>query len=191
MASATTLAATKNLLFKVYLHSNENGPRPCGPSSLSGDLRRGRCRLRSRVGKPMRLGEPETGGWSKLVDGSRRLDRRQGRTGSAMGLGGRRRVTRRLMIGAMLGGCRRRDRSCGRARHAGRQKRKCQQHRQSEEHRRHIPKIVRTALGSNDGLLRLAGAAGFEPANAGTKNRCLTTWRRPSRRPVDAGKARL
>src|SRR4029078_5571743 len=29
----------------------------------------------------------------------------------------------------------------------------------------------------------LAGAAGFEPANAGTKNRCLTTWRRPSRRP--------
>src|SRR6187551_3655419 len=28
---------------------------------------------------------------------------------------------------------------------------------------------------------RLAGAAGFEPANAGTKNRCLTTWRRPSR----------
>ena len=25
----------------------------------------------------------------------------------------------------------------------------------------------------------LAGAAGFEPANAGTKNRCLTTWRRP------------
>src|SRR3954463_5625171 len=29
---------------------------------------------------------------------------------------------------------------------------------------------------------RLAGAAGFEPANAGTKNRCLTTWRRPSRR---------
>jgi site-specific DNA recombinase len=28
----------------------------------------------------------------------------------------------------------------------------------------------------------MAGAAGFEPANAGTKNRCLTTWRRPSRR---------
>ena len=25
----------------------------------------------------------------------------------------------------------------------------------------------------------LAGAAGFEPANAGTKNRCLTTWPRP------------
>ncbi len=27
--------------------------------------------------------------------------------------------------------------------------------------------------------LRLAGAAGFEPANADTKNQCLTTWRRP------------
>jgi hypothetical protein len=27
----------------------------------------------------------------------------------------------------------------------------------------------------------LAGVAGFEPANAGTKNRCLTTWRHPSR----------
>ncbi len=26
----------------------------------------------------------------------------------------------------------------------------------------------------------MAGAAGFEPANGGTKSRCLTTWRRPS-----------
>ena len=26
----------------------------------------------------------------------------------------------------------------------------------------------------------LAGAAGFEPANAGIKTRCLTTWRRPN-----------
>src|SRR3954454_5877962 len=25
----------------------------------------------------------------------------------------------------------------------------------------------------------LAGAPGFEPGNGGTKNRCLTTWRRP------------
>ena len=25
----------------------------------------------------------------------------------------------------------------------------------------------------------MAGAAGFEPANGGTKSRCLTTWRRP------------
>ena len=27
----------------------------------------------------------------------------------------------------------------------------------------------------------MAGAPGFEPGNGGTKNRCLTTWRRPSR----------
>lgn len=27
---------------------------------------------------------------------------------------------------------------------------------------------------------KLAGAAGFEPANAGIKSRCLTTWRRPN-----------
>jgi hypothetical protein len=26
----------------------------------------------------------------------------------------------------------------------------------------------------------LAGALGFEPRNGGTKNRCLTTWRRPN-----------
>ena len=30
----------------------------------------------------------------------------------------------------------------------------------------------------------LAGAPGFEPGNAGTKNRCLTTWRRPNLVPV-------
>ena len=29
------------------------------------------------------------------------------------------------------------------------------------------------------GTISLAGAAGFEPANAGIKSRCLTTWRRP------------
>ena len=28
----------------------------------------------------------------------------------------------------------------------------------------------------------LAGAPGFEPGNGGTKNRCLTTWRRPNAR---------
>src|SRR5947207_10023154 len=28
--------------------------------------------------------------------------------------------------------------------------------------------------------LKLAGAEGFEPTNAGSKDRCLTTWRRPS-----------
>ncbi len=31
-----------------------------------------------------------------------------------------------------------------------------------------------------NGKPRLAGALGFEPRNGGTKNRCLTTWRRPS-----------
>lgn len=31
-------------------------------------------------------------------------------------------------------------------------------------------------------LYSLAGPAGFEPANAGTKTRCLTTWRRPNSR---------
>ena len=30
------------------------------------------------------------------------------------------------------------------------------------------------------GILKLAGAAGFEPANGGIKSRCLTTWRRPN-----------
>ncbi len=25
----------------------------------------------------------------------------------------------------------------------------------------------------------MAGTVGFEPTNDGTKNRCLTTWRRP------------
>lgn len=30
--------------------------------------------------------------------------------------------------------------------------------------------------------LCLAGAPGFEPGNVGTKNRCLTTWRRPNSR---------
>lgn len=33
----------------------------------------------------------------------------------------------------------------------------------------------------------LAGVAGFEPANAGTKNRCLTTWRHPSSHAALAG----
>jgi hypothetical protein len=33
--------------------------------------------------------------------------------------------------------------------------------------------------GSQILLSHLAGAAGFEPANDGTKNRCLTAWPRP------------
>ena len=36
----------------------------------------------------------------------------------------------------------------------------------------------------------LAGAGGFEPPNGGTKNRCLTTWRRPNvARLLDCGGA--
>ena len=27
----------------------------------------------------------------------------------------------------------------------------------------------------------MAGAAGFEPANVDSKNRCLTAWRRPNK----------
>lgn len=27
----------------------------------------------------------------------------------------------------------------------------------------------------------MAGVEGFEPSNAGTKNRCLTTWRHPNK----------
>src|SRR5215218_9075294 len=34
--------------------------------------------------------------------------------------------------------------------------------------------------GARVNIRRLAGAPGFEPGNGGTKNRCLTTWRRPS-----------
>lgn len=35
---------------------------------------------------------------------------------------------------------------------------------------------------------RMAGAPGFEPGNVGTKNRCLTAWRRPSRRGIPAAR---
>ena len=34
----------------------------------------------------------------------------------------------------------------------------------------------------------LAGAAGFEPAHGGTKNRCLTAWLRPSRAAPYSGR---
>lgn len=30
-------------------------------------------------------------------------------------------------------------------------------------------------------FIKMAGAEGFEPTHAGTKNRCLTTWLRPNR----------
>ena len=39
--------------------------------------------------------------------------------------------------------------------------------------------------------LELAGAAGFEPANGGTKSRCLTTWRRPNSRALIGATRRL
>jgi hypothetical protein len=38
---------------------------------------------------------------------------------------------------------------------------------------------------------RLAGAAGFEPAHGGTKNRCLTAWLRPSRAAPYSGRIGL
>ena len=34
-------------------------------------------------------------------------------------------------------------------------------------------------IGMKKVLIELAGAPGFEPGNVDTKNRCLTTWRRP------------
>lgn len=44
------------------------------------------------------------------------------------------------------------------------------------------PNVEREAepLYFNSLQLNVAGVAGFEPANAGTKNRCLTTWRHPN-----------
>ena len=38
-------------------------------------------------------------------------------------------------------------------------------------------------------MMTLAGAAGFEPANAGSKVRCLTAWRRPKAAPNIGGAA--
>ena len=40
------------------------------------------------------------------------------------------------------------------------------------------PKIEITQ--PNGCVISMAGPAGFEPANAGTKTQCLTTWRRPN-----------
>src|SRR2546430_3157604 len=44
--------------------------------------------------------------------------------------------------------------------------------------------VTRRLLITHHALLitkKLAGAEGFEPTNAGSKDRCLTTWRRPSK----------
>ena len=43
--------------------------------------------------------------------------------------------------------------------------------------------------GSTPRMRCLAGAAGFEPADGGTKSRCLTTWRRPNGGGLIAGSA--
>ncbi len=37
----------------------------------------------------------------------------------------------------------------------------------------------------------MAGAAGFEPANVDSKNRCLTAWRRPNKRKSYAIKVKF
>src|SRR2546423_5222997 len=44
--------------------------------------------------------------------------------------------------------------------------------------------VIRRLLITHHALLitkKLAGAEGFEPTNAGSKDRCLTTWRRPNK----------
>ncbi len=48
-------------------------------------------------------------------------------------------------------------------------------------------RVTGLGLASELNHLKLAGAAGFEPTNAGTKNRCLTAWRRPSDRDLRGG----
>ena len=40
--------------------------------------------------------------------------------------------------------------------------------------------IYKEKTAISDGLYSVAGVAGFEPTNVGTKSRCLTTWRHPN-----------
>jgi hypothetical protein len=52
-----------------------------------------------------------------------------------------------------------------------------------------IKKIVRNGQDANCcdqkcGKIKLAGAGGIEPPNAGIKIRCLTAWRRPNNEAV-------
>ena len=42
------------------------------------------------------------------------------------------------------------------------------------------PQMTRPGIILHFQICSLAGAPGFEPGNADTKNRCLTTWRRPN-----------
>src|SRR2546425_6676542 len=51
----------------------------------------------------------------------------------------------------------------------------------SDEFREHFTRTLHLVT-HNSSLItqKLAGAEGFEPTNAGSKDRCLTTWLRPS-----------
>ena len=44
----------------------------------------------------------------------------------------------------------------------------------------HFALCSQSAIGNWQSAMDLAGAGGFEPTNAGSKDRCLTTWLRPS-----------
>lgn len=53
-------------------------------------------------------------------------------------------------------------------------------HSESVADPRGIDAMERYGIGAQDSVGQMAGALGFEPRNDDTKNRCLTTWRRPS-----------
>jgi hypothetical protein len=44
----------------------------------------------------------------------------------------------------------------------------------------HFALCSQSAIGNQKSAMNMAGAGGFEPTNAGSKDRCLTTWLRPS-----------
>ena len=54
----------------------------------------------------------------------------------------------------------------------------------------HRTLISRVAQENRNQMKWLVGAPGFEPGNGGTKNRCLTAWRRPIRAALIAFKGR-
>ncbi len=103
---------------------------------------------------------------------NRRVGSRQSGASTAMRLGSRWSVSGLLMLVAMAT---RRRSSCIRGRHrraahAERHQHERNQHQEPEECRCHAGDIGRRTLPGNDcTTVRLAGAAGFEPANAGTK----------------------
>ena len=54
---------------------------------------------------------------------------------------------------------------------------------EEKQHSNSILLLKNKDLNRNLSPLHLvAGAAGFEPTNVGTKSRCLTTWRRPNKK---------